>query len=356
MTEQYFSANYANAKARFIQAAKAAGGETLTYGLRNTPDTDLTIDVAIIGAKDARKTLVITSGVHGVEGFFGSAVQLAWLNAVANGAQRAGVRTVLVHAVNPYGFQQLRRTNENNIDLNRNFPHTGNSYSGAPTGYNLHNRFLNPETPPAKIDFFKLQAAWKIWRYGMASLKESVASGQYRYPNGLFYGGASAAESTTIVTDNYHRWINGSNKVVHIDFHSGLGNYADYKLLISEGQNTEAYRTAVNIFGHQVVEVQNDSSGTAYPVSGMFGVWCQQQSTAFQYQFLGAEFGTYDVLRVLKALRVENQAHRFSTLGGADYQSAKQALLECFCPADSDWRQKVIRGGLDVLKKAGAAL
>ena len=356
MTEQYFSANYANARARFVSAAKSAGAELLSYPVHKAGKTDLAIDVALVGASEASKTLVVTSGIHGIEGFFGSAVQLAWLNAIANGAQKAGVRCVLVHAINPYGFQQLRRANENNIDLNRNFPHAANSYSGAPAGYTLLNRFLNPETPPAKFEFFKLQAAWKIWRYGMASLKESVASGQYQYPNGLFYGGASAAESTLVITDNFHRWIGDSNKVIHIDFHTGLGNYADYKLLINEGPNSEAYHSVVEVFGHEVVEGQNDSNATAYPVNGMFGTWCQQKTGVYKYQFVGAEFGTYDVFRVLNALRVENQAHRFSTLGGADYQSAKQELLECFCPSDAHWRQRVISGGLDVLKKAAASL
>ena len=352
MTEQFFSVNYANARVRFLKAAKSVNGEVLSYAIHNSDNTDLAIDVAIIGASDAGKTLVVSSGVHGIEGFFGSAVQLAWLNAIASDAQKAGVRTVLIHAINPFGFQQLRRTNENNVDLNRNFPHASNSYNGAPSGYRLLNRFLNPETPPARVEFFKLHAAWKIWRYGMASLKESVASGQYQYPNGLFYGGASVAESTRIIIGNYHRWIGRSEQVVHIDFHTGLGRYADFKLLIDDAPDSKAYHSVAKVFGDEVVEVQSDSGGTAYPVHGMFGTWCKQHAAVDQYQFIGAEFGTYDVLRVLKSLRAENQAHRFSTLGSADYQFAKQELLECFCPSDSLWRQRVIDSGLKLLKKA----
>jgi hypothetical protein len=40
---------------------------------------DLTIDVALWGNLRAHKMIVISSGLHGVEGFFGSAVQLAHL-------------------------------------------------------------------------------------------------------------------------------------------------------------------------------------------------------------------------------------------------------------------------------------
>ncbi len=59
-------------------------------------------------------------GLHGVEGFFGSAVQLAclehWLSAEA-----PSVKYVFLHGLNPYGFAWRRRFDENNVDPNRNF-------------------------------------------------------------------------------------------------------------------------------------------------------------------------------------------------------------------------------------------
>jgi hypothetical protein len=81
--------------------------------------------------------------VHGVEGFAGSAVQVAALKGIAAEAatdttaaaaaaaaasasgNAASTRSkpytlCFVHAVNPYGFAALRRFNENNVDLNRN--------------------------------------------------------------------------------------------------------------------------------------------------------------------------------------------------------------------------------------------
>ena len=38
-----------------------------------------------------------------------------------DGVVDSGVAVVLYHAVNPYGFSHLRRTNEDNVDVNRNF-------------------------------------------------------------------------------------------------------------------------------------------------------------------------------------------------------------------------------------------
>ena len=69
------------------------------------PDgADLTIDVAT-SPGPANRVVVISSGIHGVEGFFGSAVQLALLER----RPAPGVRWVLIHALNPYGFAWSRR-------------------------------------------------------------------------------------------------------------------------------------------------------------------------------------------------------------------------------------------------------
>ena len=39
----------------------------------------------------------------------------------------AGVRVVLVYAINPHGFAWLRRVTEDNVDLNRNWNRNGRS-------------------------------------------------------------------------------------------------------------------------------------------------------------------------------------------------------------------------------------
>ena len=75
------------------------------------------------------------SGTHGIEGYLGSAIQLRFLhelflqqekqlrtnNVHAPPTKNTPVKKVLlIHAINPYGMRHHRRTNENNVDLNRN--------------------------------------------------------------------------------------------------------------------------------------------------------------------------------------------------------------------------------------------
>ena len=152
------------------------------------------IDVAIVG-QDGHPTVVTSSGVHGVEGFMGSAVQLALLNRLAKKGLEPDIRHVLIHAVNPFGFSTLRRFNEDNVDLNRNFIPGEKDYQGAPDGYAEQDRFLNPKSPPSRFEPFKAKAVWNIWRNGLQKLKQSVAAGQYEFPQGLFFGGRGPSES-----------------------------------------------------------------------------------------------------------------------------------------------------------------
>ena len=81
----------------------------------------LTADVAVVGDPRAPKRLLVISGTHGLEGICGSAQQVAWMlsGKVAHLARDCAV--VLLHGLNPWGFEFSYRTTENNVDLNRNF-------------------------------------------------------------------------------------------------------------------------------------------------------------------------------------------------------------------------------------------
>ena len=70
------------------------------------------------------------------------------------------------------------------------------------------------------------------------------------------------------------------------------------------------------------------------------------------YDFLLAEFGTYPVLAVVKALRAENRAHWWGEPGQPAYERAKQQLVEAFAPADGIWRERVVAAGVKLVRQA----
>ena len=299
--------------------------------------------------------VVVSSGLHGVEGFFGSAVQLALLDgALAGWSPTDGQAVLMVHALNPYGFAWRRRVNEDNVDLNRNFLFGEERYAGCPEKYPMMDPLLNPPSPPSRTEPFLLKAGLRIARFGMPALKAAVAGGQYAYPKGLFFGGSGPTKTCTIVREQLPKWVATPKKVLHADFHSGLGKPRTYKLMVDHDVGTPRANALIETFGADVVQPW-DRSGVSYEIRGGMGQWCQAHFSDAEYDVLTAEFGTYPVLKVLRALRDENRAHLHGTQRSASTERAKDALVEVFSPSARRWRDECVAQGVAIVERARTA-
>ncbi len=383
----FFSKDYAEARSRFRAAAKAVNCELEAHAIdaRGPSGEELTIDVAYCngpGAPD--RVIIVTSGLHGTEGLFGSAVQLAWLETIGKSWRPpAGIRLVMAHALNPYGFSWRRRWDENNVDLNRNFLvdraflANDTNYARTREIYARLDPFLNPPSPPSRLEPYLLKALmtilsagwavrrqappdlrtpfWNLRRHfalGLGELRKTLPVGQYEHPQGLFFGGQGPAQATRLVQSRLSKLVGSATFAIHIDFHTGLGRWADYKLLMDDGPDTEAARWAAARFGADVVEPVGGQ--TAYQAHGSIGQYFGLVLKGCSYRYLCAEFGTYSPLRVLGALRAENRAHQYGDPISQTFERTKHNLMETFCPASSAWRDAVLRKGLTILERAAA--
>ncbi len=351
-----FSPDYVTARNRFREAAARLGWTPQSYavGGRGPQGEDLTIDVAISPPAEAQRVLVVSSGLHGVEGFLGSAVQLALLER-GQPAVPAGVRYVLVHGLNPFGFAWSRRFDAENIDLNRNFLPEGEAYRGDSKTYGRFDTLLNPKSPPSRWDLFHARALWQIARHGKAALKQALATGQYDFPQGLFFGGAGPSRTHAILQQCLKSWIGGAKTVAHLDFHTGLGAWGTCKLLIDHPLSDMQKARLTHWFGAQSWE-QNDPRKVAYNARGSLGQWCVARQYAPDYVFAFAEFGTYNDVAVIAGLRAENQAHHWGRPEDPGTTRAKARLRELFCPASPAWRSKVLATGIDLVDRAASGL
>jgi hypothetical protein len=350
-----FSPDYIASRDRFRTLAAARGFrlEAYSIGREGPSGEDLTIDAAILGDERPERAVVMSSGLHGVEGFFGSAVQTALLEGeLAEGwSPPPGSALVLLHALDPYGVAWIRRFNEDNIDLNRNFLVDGEAYQGSPAHYAELNGLLNPEEAPGWLDPYWPRALWAILRHGMPEMKQAVAGGQYDYPRGLFFGGHEPSRTQRILADHLPRWVGDSGPVLHIDFHTGLGPWATYQLLLEPGLGPRRLARLEAQFGAENIQPA-DPNGIAYNTRGDLGSWCQAMHPGGDYDFLCAEFGTYPALRVLAALRAENRAHHWVAPDDPATRQAKRRLKEAFVPADPRWRAWAVTAGLDIIRTA----
>jgi hypothetical protein len=142
-----FETTYSAARAAFLRAAADAGGELASWRhpLAGPDGAPLFTDTARFGAPAARRVLFVLSGTHGIEGFCGSGIQQFLLRGGVAARVPDGTALVFVHAVNPWGFAWLRRVNEDNVDLNRNFLDHGKPHP-ANADYDALYAVMNPET------------------------------------------------------------------------------------------------------------------------------------------------------------------------------------------------------------------
>ena len=130
---------------------------------------------------------------HGVEGFCGSGCQVGLLHddEFVAAVRASGVAVVFVHALNPYGFSHLRRTNEDNVDLNRNFrdfatPPPANAAYAEVHGFMRAGDVAAVAGERGAIGAYVARA----WR--SARCRRRSRGGQCEFPDGLFYGGVRA--------------------------------------------------------------------------------------------------------------------------------------------------------------------
>lgn len=348
MSTDFFSTDYVEARDRFRSAAAAADAATeeLLLTARGPGGEELSIDIARIGSPDAENVLVHSSGLHGVEGFLGSALQLQLLSQPPRMPPNAAV--IVIHVINPYGMAWIRRANENNVDLNRNFRAEG-QFRGAPEMYHSLNQLLNPAGRPHVLDPFYLQAVWCFMRHGPVAPRQAVGEGQYEYARGLFFGGQRLEEGPRLLVDWIRRNLAAARRIVSIDVHSGLGPYGVDSLLIQYPAASERGQVLRRQFGEQAK--LDHGTEVAYRINGGFLEHLEQVLPDAQWYAMTQEYGTFGVLKVLKALRDENRYHQYSPQVDVDHRT-KRTLLGLFCPEDPAWRRTVLHRSNDLLRKA----
>lgn len=342
-----YSPDYSTARRRFREAALGAGARLARLDLdERGPDGDeLSIDIAWLGDNTPRRVVIHTSGAHGAEGFAGSAVQLSWLKRSPLLATNCAV--ILVHCLNPYGMAWLRRANEHNVDLNRNFCVAPAEWSGAPALYGRLDPLLNPPTASA-ADAFRLRMVLAALRFGPRRIRQAIAAGQYEYPRGLFFGGKQLEPGL----QRYAAWLDQAlslpEQLFVIDFHTGLGRYGQNSLF-AKGEAATG-----NDLPEKIMRaVNSDFTGSnvgGYTVQGGDDSLYRAIFPRTSIYFFTQEIGTYGALKVLATLRAENRYHHYGD--GDIAHRTKQAMREVFCPASNAWRNSVVRDGTTLIEQA----
>lgn len=350
---EHFAADYACAREKFLKACESSGldVESSKNPGRGPGGEALYTDYTCFGADTADKVLVVNSGIHGVEGFCGSAAIIAWLHSEVHRALPADIRVVVVHALNPHGFAWLRRVNEGNVDLNRNFIAHGETVPVNPDYEQLHPHFVPDDWSEEAAAGIERLLAESARAHGLLSMQARVCRGQYRHAQGLFYGGAEASWSNLLFNRIAQRYVRGAGRVVLLDFHTGLGAYGEPELICARPPD-ERVRTW---FSDRLTCAQLGNA-VGPGLSGTIGQGLRRAVGEVDVYSITAEFGTYDVHRVLMALIADNWLHARGSVNGSAASTIKQETRTCFYPDTDEWRESMLAGSQRILREALAGL
>ena len=352
-TDAEFSSDYAEARQRFVEICSGAGLETRSHrNPRTGPNGEpLYTDRVVIGPSGADRVLIVNSANHGVEGFSGSAALIGWLRSGFLARLPENTKVVLIHALNPHGFAWLRRVNEDNVDLNRNFVDHHSPKPENPEYEQIHDHIL-PENWSEDVESGIRKALEVTERQrGLLAMQSLICRGQYHRRDGVFYGGERPAWSHGVFLDIVRENAVDANRVVLLDFHTGLGAFGEPELICAAPPDAHVR----NWFTDRVTSARLGNA-VGPGLSGAIGQGLRRTLPEASVYSITVEFGTYDIYRVLMAILADNWLH---TRGDPDSDAGaaiKKEMRRCFFPDTEEWREKVRSASLRILDQALAGI
>lgn len=271
------------------------------------------------------KLLILSSGIHGIEGYTGSALQSHFLKT----KRSSGYGVLILHGINAHGMKHFRRVTENNVDLNRNFDVSDELFRMKNPEYEKLYSFLN--TSCSRFLFYP-KAIGLILKHGMENLRRAILRGQYEFPEGIFFGGKTFEPQVNLVLDLVTEVARGYEEILLIDLHTGYGEKGKLHLFGDRSPfiDPDYMKT---VFGNLPVDFGQEKD--FYAVTGGFTVFLAKLFHG-KAKFAGVvfEFGTIDSQKISGSLE--------SLYRMVSEKRCPEDFRELFYPSDPEWRTMVV--------------
>ena len=305
--------------------------ETSEYAIDESDG--LYIDNIYLPATETQEDLIVlTTGVHDTE--------------------KVGI--LIVANINPYGMKYMRRYNENNVDLNRNFILDWENFDlTSNKDYPEVKSFLQPEGKIGnalwhEINFYANLAKEALTK-GADKVSDALLTGQYEYPQGVYYGGNGDEASTAYLKGVFNDCLeSGYENIVHIDIHSGYG--PRYNMVIfnsgyetmTEAETKEAFRYdyVISHDSESFYATIGDTTDYFYRLAESKNTDKELFSTCFEFGTIGDSF--IDSILSLKYTVDENRQHWYPTENETTKEVIKENYNELFYPTEKEWREKTV--------------
>ena len=356
---EYFYNSYDDIRAHLkdrVAQLRADGITVETSQYAVDAGDDLYIDNIYLPSTGTKDNLVVlTTGVHGMEGYIGSVMLDVFFEEIYPTLDTNKTGILVVANVNPYGMKYMRRYNENNVDLNRNFILDWDSFDLSSNKiYPEVKEFLQPEGKIGNALWheagFYASLVKEVIASGADKISDALLSGQYEYPQGVYYGGNGDEKSTAYLKGVFNDCLDGEyDNIVHIDIHSGYG--PRYNMVIFNSvYETMTEAETIKAFGYDYI-ISHDSE-SFYATTGdttdfFYRLKDSKESdkelfsTCFEFGTIGDGF--VDSILSLKYTVDENRNYWYPTDNKVADEVVRENYKELFYPTETEWREKTVQ-------------
>lgn len=338
-----------------VSQLKESGVEVEVSEYAVNEGDDLYIDNIYLPSKDKKDNLVVlTTGVHGMEGYIGSVMLDVFFEEIYPTLNTDTTGVLIIANVNPYGMKYMRRYNENNVDLNRNFILDWENFDlSSNKDYPEVKEFLQPEGKVGnalwhEVGFYGNLAKEALTK-GADKVSDALLTGQYEYPQGVYYGGNGDEKSTTYLKGVFNNCLDGEYaNIVHIDIHSGYG--PRYNMVIfnsvyetmteAETQKAFGYDYVISHDSESFYATTGDTTDYFYRLAESKNTDKELFSTCFEFGTIGDSF--MDSILSLKYTVDENREHWYPTNNKVTKEVISENYKELFYPTETQWREKTV--------------
>ena len=339
-----------------VELLKAAGVAVEHKEYAIDESDELYIDNIYLPAEvETTNLIILTTGVHGMEGYIGSVMLDVFFEEIYPTLNTDNTGILVVANINPYGMKYMRRYNENNVDLNRNFIEDWENFDlSSNKEYPKVESFLQPVGAMGNAFWhevsFYLSLAKEALTTGADTISDALLTGQYEYAEGVYYGGNGDEKSTSYLKGVFAECIDGSyENLIHIDIHSGYG--PRYNMVIFNSvQDPTTEAEAKEMFGYDYIIATDsedfyvtfgDTTDYFYRLARSKDSDKELYSTCFEFGTIGDSF--IDSILSLKFTVDENRQHWYPTSDPITAEMVKQNYYELFYPTETQWREKTVQ-------------
>lgn len=352
-----FPNTYQESREEFLKQFQTIQERWSSARFENRPlsnEDDLQIEwIAADALKSPQKVLMITCGIHGVEGYVGAAMRSLFLTEFLNSLDPEMTGLYLVHAINPWGMKVVRRVTRNNVDLNRNFVLADADFKEAINpDYQLYDHILNPDRPLRSLGREMLgvigNIAANLIKAGVKTLRNVVMQGQRSNPAGLYYSGTAHEPETEVLMGLIREVFGRYPQALLIDMHTGYGPKDQMSLINSPLEERSTEQLVKDFKYPRILKADPEDF---YVMQGDMVDWLYRyrQSAGLNGKFYGVgfEFGTigntipHEFISLWNMI-FENQAYWKGAETEAIKNRVNEIFREMYFPTGAGWREKAL--------------